>query len=120
MAVPASTVVVAVVEVVVRTVASQVAVVVAVVVVPLAEVVADAVAPLVAVVVVLVLVPLLKHEEQWRSSDTNSNTDGVSHIVSGQVYIPAGRPRTVRSLYRTGQAPFSAGHSDEGVDMMIR
>ena len=120
MAVPASTVVVVVVEVVVRTVASQVAVVVAVVVVPLAEVVADAVVPLAAVVVVLVLVPLLKHEEQWRSSDTNNNTDCVSHNVTGEVYIPASRPRTARSPYWNGQAPFSAGHSDEGVDMMIR
>ena len=103
MEVPASTVVVAVVEVVVRTVASQVAVVVAVVVVRLAGVEADAVAPLAAVVVALVLVPRLKHEAQWRSPDTNSNTDCVSHSASGKVYIPAGRPRTARHSIGTAK-----------------
>jgi len=73
-AVPGSTVEVAEVVVVVanRTVASQV-VVALVAVASAAEVVVDAAALLGAVVVVLVPVPPLKHEENKRSSDTNSN-----------------------------------------------
>lgn len=68
------------------------------------------VAPLVAVVVVLAPVPQLKHEEELRSSDPKSNADGVPHDVSGQVYIPAGRPRTARSIIWNDRGRFSAEH----------